>query len=98
MKRVGLRVGLLALLGLAFAAITSWQTPQVEAQGTAKVSWIWHNDKSPALEQPVGTRYFRKVFEINRPIEKPVDEGQLDITADDEFTVWVNGTLVGKSV
>ena len=30
---------------------------------------------------------------MSRPF---VDEAELDITADDSFTVWINGTEVGK--
>src|SRR5436190_10891654 len=92
MKRAAAAAALI-LVGWSF-----WQSgPQeTHAQSAPKVQWIWHDDKSPALEQEQGTRYFRKVFTINRPIEKPVDEGVLDITADDEFTVWVNGTQVGR--
>ena len=36
------------------------------------------------------------VFEIDRPVPKPVDEGMLEITADNRFTVWVNGARLGS--
>jgi putative heme-binding domain-containing protein len=60
------------------------------------VQWIWFNEGDPAKDAPAGSRYFRKVFDINRDVQRPVDEGTLDITADDEFAVWVNGRQVGK--
>jgi putative heme-binding domain-containing protein len=66
------------------------------AQQAAGVQWIWFNEGDPAKEAPAETRYFRKVFQINRPVPKPIDEATLDITADDQFTVWVNGKEVGK--
>src|SRR5262249_38121568 len=54
---------------------------------------LCYNAPNPA---PPGTRYFRYVFRIDRPVEQPVDEGVLDITATNAFTVWVNGKQVGK--
>ena len=32
----------------------------------------------------------------HRPVPNPIDEAALDITADNAFTVWVNGVEVGK--
>ncbi len=60
------------------------------------VQWIWFDEGDPAQSAPAETRYFRKVFQIDRPVQKVVDEGTLDITADNAFTVWVNGHAVGK--
>jgi putative heme-binding domain-containing protein len=56
------------------------------------LQWIWFDEGDPARDAPAQTRFFRKSFDHNRT----VDEAILDITADDEFTVWFNGTLVGK--
>ncbi len=84
-------VGLLALAAW-------WLLPTAEspAQTGQRVQWIWFNEGDPAQDAPAETRYFRRVFNINRPLEQPVDEGTLDITADNAFTVWVNGVQVGK--
>jgi putative heme-binding domain-containing protein len=91
------RTGVLAALGLLLAAGWIVQTCSVEAQGkNASVQWIWFNEGNPAESAPAETRYFRKVFPINRDVQKPVDEAELDITADNQFTVWVNGHLIGK--
>jgi putative heme-binding domain-containing protein len=87
----------MAIVAMTLAA-TWWltQPPGADAQPQgARANWIWFNEGDPAKEAPKGTVYFRKVFKIDRPIQQPVDEGVLDITADDEFTVWVNGALVG---
>src|SRR5438132_11275292 len=58
--------------------------------------WIWYDEGDPARGVPAATRYFRKVFKIDRPVQKVVDEATLDITADSKFTVWINGALVGS--
>jgi putative heme-binding domain-containing protein len=77
-------------------ALAVQPTPLAHAQPAAGASWIWFNEGDPARSAPAGTCYFRKAFGIDRPFQKPVDEGTLDITADNAFTVWVNGVEVGK--
>jgi putative heme-binding domain-containing protein len=86
------------LAALAVLAVVCSLRPwQADGQQPAsKAYWIWFPEGDPATVAPKGTVYFRKVFNINRPIQQPVDEAILDITADNEFTVWVNGALVGK--
>jgi putative heme-binding domain-containing protein len=88
------RTLLVAALGLALLPL-AWVGPPagVRAQQAGRAQWIWLNEPEPA---PSGTRYFRCVFRIDRPVEQPVDEGVLDITATNAFTVWVNGKQVGK--
>jgi putative heme-binding domain-containing protein len=87
---IGLFVAACLAVGLAQGPWGLW------AQQAGGVQWIWFNEGDPVQEAPAQTRYFRKVFAIDRPIQKPVDEATLDITADSAFTVWVNGALVGK--
>ncbi|HYT90487.1 MAG TPA: hypothetical protein VEL76_17405, partial [Gemmataceae bacterium] len=88
---------ILVALGLIVLPIGWVEQPgPALAQQGAAVQWIWFNEGDPARSAPAGTRYFRRVFNINRPVEIPVDEATLDITADDAFTVWVNGTRVGQ--
>src|SRR5205807_5050613 len=60
------------------------------------VQWIWFNEGNPLAQAPAEIRYFRRAFTIGRPGLKVVDEATLDITADNAFTVWVNGGLVGS--
>lgn len=59
--------------------------------------WIWTDEGDPTQNAPAGVRYFRRVWEINRPFDIVVDEATLDITADDHFVVWINGKLVGNA-
>src|SRR3712207_6745170 len=95
-----MRRGWFLALGLFVAAATAlwWHsgTTPVQAQQGRGVQWIWFNEGTPVREVPSETRYFRRTFTIDRPVQKVVDEADLDITADNAFTVWVNGALVGK--
>ncbi len=78
--------GLLVALGLA----CSPQTAAAEDAPTPQ--WVWFNEGNPAQSAPAETRYFRRVVEV----EKAADAAELEITADNSFTVWVNGAEVGQ--
>jgi putative heme-binding domain-containing protein len=69
---------------------------KAEQPSAEETQWVWFNEGDPTVSAPAETRYFRRVFAINRPVPNPIDEAQLDITADNAFTVWVNGVEVGK--
>src|SRR4051812_12704972 len=72
--------------------------PAAQAQAAGPLQWIWFDEGNPNREAPAATRYFRKVF-VGRPhgsAGPKVLEGKLDVTADDEFSVWLNGKEVGK--
>ena len=84
------------LVAVFLFALSLGHAQQAKAPQGAGVNWIWLNQGDPAAGRPVETVYFRRTFIIDRPVQKPVDEGTLDITADNEFTVWVNGVEVGK--
>lgn len=90
------RRSLPVLLGMAGIAIVGavWAFGAATAQPDA-VQWIWFDEGDPLVDAPAETRYFRRTFTINRPVPKPVDEGKLSITADNSFTVWINGVKVG---
>ncbi|HEY1377893.1 MAG TPA: HEAT repeat domain-containing protein [Gemmataceae bacterium] len=62
------------------------------ARADSGVQWIWTNDGDPATDASLGSRYFRRAFAVGRF----ADDATLDITADNAFTVWVNGTKVGS--
>lgn len=72
--------------------LLSPQPRDAAAQTNGSVlNWIWSADGS-ALKAPAETRYFRKVLSLDRF----ADEAVIDITADDGFTLWVNGEEVGS--
>src|SRR5213080_1198572 len=88
-----LRGRLVTALGLTLLAVGLWTPPEVRAQAGGAVQWIWSKEGEPAKEAPAGTRYFRKAFPLSRQF---ADEATLDITADAGFTVWLNGTKLGR--
>jgi alpha-L-rhamnosidase len=55
--------------------------------------WIWFPEGNPAESAPVCTRYFRRVFEL--PTNDPVSAAIIEITADDQFDLFVNGQKAG---
>ena len=86
-------IGLVCLPGLAAAE------PKAGPKGpksAAEAQWIWFDEGNPAVEAPAETRYFRRVFTVDQAADRPIDAGSLDITADNGYTVWLNGAEVGK--
>jgi len=64
----------------------------VAKQDDSDAQWIW----SPAHEKnevPVGDCYFRKSFKLGNP-----ELGEVQITADNQFQLFVNGQPVGQGV
>lgn len=59
------------------------------AQEPGRLRWIWAPGAEPRTS--VDSCFFRKVFQTNWP----ADEATLDITADANFQVWLNGEWVG---
>jgi DUF1680 family protein len=70
--------------------------------GLSGAKWIWaggdHGVPStkypPALDFPAGTRRFRRVFDL--PAGATAVHAALRITADDSFTLFVNGHAAGQ--
>src|SRR5262245_18075623 len=82
--------------GLASLVICWFTAGTTNAQPVSGLQWIWFDEGEPVKEAPAETRYFRRTFAIDRPVPNPIDEAQLDITADNVYTVWVNGKEVGQ--
>jgi alpha-L-rhamnosidase len=57
--------------------------------------WIWFPEGNPAVSAPLGTRYFRRVFEL--PANQAVRVATITLTADNEFQLFVNGREAGNS-
>lgn len=58
-------------------------------------SWIWHPQGNPADSAPVGSRYFRRTFEL--PAGQAITSAEMQLTADDAFTLHVNGEEAARS-
>jgi hypothetical protein len=80
-----------------------WQqfTPHPEWAGFAQAArltfegsqWIWFPDGKPSQDAPVEKRFFRKSFVIQE--SGNVLEARLRLSADDRFTVSLNGQSLG---
>ena len=55
--------------------------------------WIWFPEGKPEISAPLGTRYFRRVFEL--PADRRVKHAEYQMVADNEFSCWVNGKAAG---
>lgn len=57
--------------------------------------WIWYPEGDPADSAPAATRYFRRGLDL--PAAAVGEPAEMQLTADDRFTLYVNGTEVAKS-
>jgi hypothetical protein len=62
------------------------------AELLGRARWIWYPEGNPAVSAPPGKRYFRQLFAVDGEVKS----AQLAMTADNEFTVSINGRLVGS--
>ena len=56
--------------------------------------WIWYSEGNPAVSAPVGKRYFRRSFTLER--KEDIESARVFMTADNSFELWVNGRRAGK--
>jgi alpha-L-rhamnosidase len=66
-------------------------TPEKELKSA---QWIWFPEGNPATSAPVGKRYFRRPFDI--PSDRKVRLAVCSMSADNSFTLYVNGTKLGS--
>ena len=85
------------------SAYKTWMAQPLEdfaRGGLEGAQWIWFGgdagELSGAVDQPwpVGTRYFRKAIEL--PAGFAAKQARLSLTADDEWTLWLNGEKLGE--
>jgi putative heme-binding domain-containing protein len=81
-------LGFAFLTILAAAALIS---PGISAPPPA-VQWIWFDEGDPLAGAPSEPRYFRKRIEL----PKGIADARVSITADNGFTLFVNGDKVGS--
>ena len=79
-----------SVVALCLAMIAS-AAAQAVAQEGAVPHWIWHPAPDGGKSFPAETRYFRKVFTVKEPSRLA-----LDVTADNEFALYLDGKLVAE--
>ncbi|TWU37578.1 Cytochrome c [Novipirellula aureliae] len=85
MRSTSIKCLTLAFLGLLFG-------PLVSAVSADEAQWIWGANTTPQTEIPVGeTCFFRKPLNL-----KVRAEGHIEIAADDEYELYVNGNQIGS--
>lgn len=62
------------------------------AEPLKDAKWIWFSEGNPASAAPVGKRYFHRTLELPR---NEVESARMALTADNAFTLWINGRRVG---
>ncbi|MEU3243057.1 family 78 glycoside hydrolase catalytic domain [Streptomyces sp. NPDC006875] len=58
-------------------------------------NWIWYPEGDPSDSAPAGSRYLRRSFDL--PDGARIGSAETQLTADDRFTLYVNGTEVAGS-
>jgi len=80
----------LVLLLLSALAISQSVVPRASAADLGDAQWIWSPNHNK-YEAPAGALYFRKVFELTDP-----ESGTVEITCDNSYELFLNGTSIGK--
>lgn len=78
----GIRVLLVALSFVGMANSLTAAEPQ----------WIWASEGQP-LTSPAASAYFRATFQLDDP-----QAGQIEITADNSYSLWINGERIGAGI
>jgi len=57
----------------------------------AASSWIWHADEDGATSAAAGTKYFRRVIQVDTTT---LSAARMLVSADNSYTLWINGKEV----
>jgi alpha-L-rhamnosidase len=76
-----------------------WIGLKPEAPGAARLvtgdlKWVWFPEGNPAASAPKGERYFRDTVDL--PRDRALKRAEFYLTADNRFTLWVNGRRCGE--
>jgi putative membrane-bound dehydrogenase-like protein len=82
---------ILLLLTAVLLGAVSFAIAQAGAPGWGGARWVWDQADANSVAQTDDPRYLRRVFELTA---KP-QAAELWITADNEYTVYINGQKVG---
>ncbi len=72
-------------------ATVAWE---LEPAAAVPGDWIWFPEGDPKRDAPTKPRYFRRVFDLTEA--RVLRRATLTLTADDRFTVWLNGRELGS--
>ncbi|MBK8978765.1 MAG: hypothetical protein IPM29_22935 [Planctomycetes bacterium] len=64
------------------------------ARALVGCAWVWYPEGDPQRDAPVGSRFFRKRFELP---EAAVTRARFVLTADNHAALWVNGETAGAT-
>ena len=64
------------------------------SQPMRDLSWVWL--PGVGTHAPVGNAYFRKI--VNLPAVQTISKATFNVTADNEFQLFINGKFVGKGM
>ncbi len=80
-----------ATWGLASGPANQQQQRQASpGADSGEAQWIWANGSQLRSTEP-GTRYFRRIFGLRRPVE-----GTIEIACQDSYELYINGRFVGE--
>jgi alpha-L-rhamnosidase len=85
-------MGMLTTGGWTAQWIGRDDAPAYGATTFTQANWIWYPEGNPSVSAPVATRWFRKVFTV--PAGVSVTQATATMTADNSFTLYVNGQAV----
>jgi hypothetical protein len=68
--------------------------PIVQRNSVSESEWIWYPEGNPAQSAPVGTRYFKRIIQVDE--KKVLESAAAALSADNEFTLWINGKKVSE--
>lgn len=72
----------------------SWIGGRSTVPALSGAHWIWYPEGDPTSSEPVSTRYFRRTVDLG---PGAITRALFTLTADDGFTLDVNGTQVAAS-
>lgn len=75
---------------------SDWSAKWIEApfrMDFDQCKWIWHPGENALLQAAAGACYFRKTFSL----PSPASEARFILTADDQFTLYINGVKKAES-
>jgi hypothetical protein len=68
--------------------------PDIQRSSVSESEWIWYPEGNPAQSAPVGTRYFQRIAHVDE--KKVLASATAAVSADNEFTLWINGKKVSE--